>query len=1384
MRSLPTARCPGCGAIFPNYRELAKHQRVGCHESDPDEAQDSLPAAAPAPMATPGAPMAPGEAQDGVLPPPAPMTMPGAPMAPDEAQDDGPPPVLMDLVQHEHAGGRHFDDVDAAPPHGAQQLRAKRLERDAQGEQRAYFHRMDLLRSSNCTVHPLKRFGGIVNLEQLKASMSKSQVDFDHESAKLHLNFAPKPGRGDLSILTHGQAAGELRKYAADLGLRLQSRLLEFDDGVGGKRQLPGFFAPWRALIKYAAENPLHIGKQRVYTSATGNSGSGEAEALRAENGERYYSHATDSDAYIKAVEEERTRRVHLHVDLKDVDLKDVHTLNPWAVYTFILFQDAAAEPDGQSFMMWHAVSAHIPLEEQSKPQAWLTIGIAAKLSFETPTIASLPESVTLRANCEAAYDDAVLGELFKLGAGGVAVRQRWAWDVDVEVPTTVVAGVHALVLDNPQQAAVLGVTGCPYCMQPNRRRACFRDAADSRSKATVQPALMDALDAMQHARGPRDLELRIAKKLLSHLGVRWPPKLPITYLSHLNIQPYHVSAYLILHNVGLCMLPNTAQLTMQLLFDEMGGQRAFDAWLARANAFVKQEVVKGWTCVVGRCRSKGLGGILRKATGAPTVRSKSKYDVANAFKFFALIVHEPLLSIARAAAADERCAPSEAEVHAARQRGNRAKLAILALRLLGEFANLVKKKVISERATRRIDEIAKELMPVVRTAFEGRKNFHKSNNWHKLRHVAQLIRSLGPLMGGTNDEHAEMCQKLLHVAYQHFSNKTSNAIQQIADYLSRHAAMKHAERWLALSNADLVRSAEMGIAANVKYLLDNGVVDALSIDDATGRRPGDDALAAACRRGDKAVAKLLLAAGASASGCAADGCAHLISAARSPDEGAIGTVRLLLRARADALATWSRLSAAEWAEREGNEMLADRLEEEVGVRRRSKPRPTPTPRMDPTLNRLRPPPRRHRLVNLSSLRLTGGGKTQLRACPMLGHLELALRVWCNGNVEDVPLALARTTITTTESGILSHVPLLPPESLASVDLRPGVLFKQTSSEGDDDAPMGFSAARLLQLKRKALPAYDASSVTSGRRAIAWREFVSVHHNDTTYDAYGFLGELIFTFRFKRPDGEHADLALVRWMDDAPPEELGEVFVNEDEDHTADAWQSIEARMREPTGKRSRHDGDEDDEGDVSGDGDEDGEGEEGKEEEEEEEEEGEGEGEGEGNAEESNEWAEEEQDGEEGEVQGELQEEEEEEEVVVEEEAEEEAEEEEEEAEEEEEEEAHPPRDSSFDAPQRPTPGGVAFRRYVYAIRTQTQGAARAHYAKAWYGIVRLDEIRCAVPLSPPHFSKTEEEEAWKAGLETVVYSKRGRSIKEVNLEATLSARSSFIYDHHRAGS
>jgi hypothetical protein len=55
--------------------------------------------------------------------------------------------------------------------------------------------------------------------------------------------------------------------------------------------------------------------------------------------------------------------------------------ITPWAVYAFIIFEDASAEPDCDSFMLWHAVPAHLPLDEQCKPRAWLTIVIAARSS-------------------------------------------------------------------------------------------------------------------------------------------------------------------------------------------------------------------------------------------------------------------------------------------------------------------------------------------------------------------------------------------------------------------------------------------------------------------------------------------------------------------------------------------------------------------------------------------------------------------------------------------------------------------------------------------------------------------------------------------------------------------------------------------------------------------------------------------------------------------------------------------------------------------------------------------------------------------------------------------------------------------------------------------
>ena len=68
-------------------------------------------------------------------------------------------------------------------------------------------------------------------------------------------------------------------------------------------------------------------------------------------------------------------------------------------------------------------------------------------------------------------------------------------------------------------------------------------------------------------------------------------------------------------------------------------------------------------------------------------------------------------------------------------------------------------------------------------------------------------------------------------------------------------------------------------------------------------------------------------------------------------------------------------------------------------------------------------------------------------------------------------------------SGLRSHVPFLPEQSLI-VDLRPGVLFAQPNAAhdfGDDDVPMGLSAARMLTLERSVRSAYDASSLITCR---------------------------------------------------------------------------------------------------------------------------------------------------------------------------------------------------------------------------------------------------------------------------------------------------------------
>ena len=140
-----------------------------------------------------------------------------------------------------------------------------------------------------------------------------------------------------------------------------------------------GAFASWREVVQWSVRNPAHLCKQRV-------AGNGEPQrtfsdlATTGVDGKRYYDHATSSNAYIHAVREERTRRVRLTL-----------SGTSWSVYTYVIFEDAAAEDDGESFMMWHAVSAHIPLEDQCKPDNWFVLGVANKLKFATHRIACAP---------------------------------------------------------------------------------------------------------------------------------------------------------------------------------------------------------------------------------------------------------------------------------------------------------------------------------------------------------------------------------------------------------------------------------------------------------------------------------------------------------------------------------------------------------------------------------------------------------------------------------------------------------------------------------------------------------------------------------------------------------------------------------------------------------------------------------------------------------------------------------------------------------------------------------------------------------------------------------------------------------------------------------
>lgn len=168
-----------------------------------------------------------------------------------------------------------------------------------------------------------------------------------------------------------------------------------------------------------------------------------------------------------------------------------------------------------------------------------------------------------------------------------------------------------------------------------------------------------------------------------------------------------------------------------------------------------------------------------------------------------------------------------------------------------------------------------------------------------------------------------------------------------------------------------------------------------------------------------------------------------------------------------------------------------------------------------------------HQAVNMQVL--GGVGATALSH-----QLEYSLRVHCNGGDEGVAL---------------SSLPNLPQDSLM-LDVRPGIILGAFDS-GDDDTAVHetttdcYAPSRLRSLGRKQRPRV---SLDGNHRETP--HFVSVKHANEGYDVY--LAQVELTFRFQKIDASTAsttieELALVRWMDDAPTQEdLGELHTESD----------------------------------------------------------------------------------------------------------------------------------------------------------------------------------------------------------------------------------------------
>jgi hypothetical protein len=251
---------------------------------------------------------------------------------------------------------------------------------------------------------------------ELQRSVKTSHQQFDDELNEKLLNFGTGlPGRGPLTVRRRANADQHLLTYAHQLGIGLTRRELRSTNGDGLGKYC--YVCDWADVTKYCAEHPSFVCRQQVVP----------ARATLA--GQQLYANAASSLALLQ----ERG--------------------SDGVGYCFCVFMDKEKEAGGAGFMMAQAVSAHLPLAEQERPENWITVMVAETQSGE---------STQSNAEMEHAYFEALFEGLRERRTGTkVRVFERWTVAQQRLQVRLVRPGVHLLMEDDQQLAHHAAVTGC-----------------------------------------------------------------------------------------------------------------------------------------------------------------------------------------------------------------------------------------------------------------------------------------------------------------------------------------------------------------------------------------------------------------------------------------------------------------------------------------------------------------------------------------------------------------------------------------------------------------------------------------------------------------------------------------------------------------------------------------------------------------------------------------------------------------------------------------------------------------------------------------------------------------------------------------------------------